>query len=259
MTTIYIDTMREIVSPIISETDWITVISSGVSAILGALVGGYYTLKSADKAHLHNLELEKNKQYKQEMTTIVSLAEELKVIMECYQDEFAQLFDTIKNDYYLRTSYIITQEYFTVYKNNADKLGLIQDDVLRNLFIKIHILLNRFIENLKIYDVSYKALLERRINILQTVLPQYFNARLLRGFDVEKGFDEFKKLVKEQEKNSSQNDITARNVQFIENDKLEQDGLHEQSEELKNIFYIIVELNQKIQDKVALIEGRKND
>lgn len=114
MVTIYIDATREILPILTSDTNWLYNISSGICGIvgvlIGAFIGGRYVLKSADKSHQHSIELSDMERKKQENITIISLVEELKVIMECYKNEFIQLFSSLKPQKYLTTTYVVMQE-----------------------------------------------------------------------------------------------------------------------------------------------------
>lgn len=233
--------------------DWNNLLPS----FLGALIGGMFVLVATYLAYKYNLRLSKKEKLKDEKVTILSLNEELKVIMDCYKREFETLFATLKTQNHLTNTYVVTQEYFTVYKNNAGKLGLIQNEMLRNLFIKIHILLNRFIENLIIYRHQYNIHCERQGAFLHDFNPDLFKGELLKEFDsyqiIEKIRENPNQYISKKNKGESY-DITVRMIQFFSNDDIEKELLRDKSLELKKLFGNIKKLYNKIQSIVKDIK-----
>lgn len=222
------------------EFDWTALIIG----LVGVFVGGLIT-------YIANVGLELNKRKNQEKTTVISLTEELKAIMECYQSEFEALFTTLEQQNYLTTTYTISQDYFTVYKSNVDKLGLIESEELRNLFIKIHIELNRLIENLVIYKEQYQNLCERHSAFLAYLNPNLINPKLLKGFDVSQIIKDVqhnpKKYIQE---NIDVDEKAWHVINFFSNNEIEQGNLHNKSVELAKIFETIERLYAQIMDIV---------
>lgn len=243
--------IQEILNITPQGANWDTVYGSliaAAAALLGAFIGGHFTLKSADKAHKHNLELAQINKREQERVTISSLMEELNVLIECYQPEFEALFATLDNQKYLSGTYNVTQEYFTVYKNNADKLGLIQNPELRNLFIKIHILLSRFIEDLIIYDKVYREMLQRRVNFLSKVNSDSFDTDLYHNFDVSSIIRDIKIDKNNFLRKISKTSDRIKFNQYLINDTAEENVIHEKCVEMKELFYKIVNTHKNIKD-----------
>ncbi|MBQ8676950.1 MAG: hypothetical protein IJ529_00585 [Alphaproteobacteria bacterium] len=233
--------------------DWNNLLPS----FLGALVGGLFVLIATHWAYKCNLKLSEKEKQKDEKITILSLNEELKVIMDCYKKEFEALFKTLKTQNHLTDTYVITQEYFTVYKNNAGKLGLIQDEKLRNLFIKIHILLNRFIEDLIIYRHQYCTHCERQGAFLHDFNPDLYKGELLKEFDsyliIEQIRENPNKYISK--KNKDEIDaIILRMMQFFNNYDVENKILRDKSLELKRLFEDIKKLYTKIQSIIGTLK-----
>ncbi len=131
--------------------DWTTVIISIASAVIGALIAGYFTSEATKKAHIYNQKLKEDETKLYEKATALSIVEELKVLGSEYQEEFDKQYEELNTKPYLTTIYEISQDYSTVYTQNAREIGLIKNATLRNLIIKSNILLKKYIEDLKIY------------------------------------------------------------------------------------------------------------
>ena len=112
-------------------------------------------------AHKNNLELEEKKNKETEKAVVLSIVEELNVLFEIYGKEMEEYFATLKteNDF-LKAYYIATLDFFTVFSNNADKIGIISDNELRNQIVKIYVYLKRFLENFNLLRMCYDELPE---------------------------------------------------------------------------------------------------
>ena len=119
--------------------------SNATSGLVGAVIGVWATSFSKYK----ELKL-------YEKATVLSIVEELKVLKFSYENEFDNLYGDINGDDFLRTRYVISQDYMTVFTQNAGEIGLIKDEELRNLLIKSYMLIKNFIEDLKIYNELFE-------------------------------------------------------------------------------------------------------
>ena len=130
-----------------------------LSALLGAGIGGFATYKATMQAHKNNIELEEKKNKETEKAVVLSIVEELKVFHEIYYPQMKEGFDQLnKENQYLDSYYIATQDFFTVYTNNADKIGMITDKELRNLIVKIYVFLKKYLEDFNILRIYHEEL-----------------------------------------------------------------------------------------------------
>ncbi len=152
--------------------DWTTVIISIASAVIGALIAGYFTSEATKKAHIYNQKLKEDETKLYEKATALSIVEELKVLGSEYQEEFDKQYEELNTKPYLTTIYEISQDYSTVYTQNAREIGLIKNATLRNLIIKSNILLKKYIEDLKIYKQLLGKHYELNKNFVATAYPK---------------------------------------------------------------------------------------
>ena len=132
--------------------DWTTVIISTASAVIGALIAGYFTSDATKKAHKQNLKLEKLKEAKEEKNILLSIDSEIKGIKDIYEHYMDQLHDNERlNNAYYTFHFDINPMLKTIYDNNSDKIGLISNSDLRNKIIKFYIILRSYIGSLNLY------------------------------------------------------------------------------------------------------------
>lgn len=149
--------------------DWATITIS----IISAFIAGGFSWLATQQAHKHNRKLKKDELYLYEKATALSIIEELDVLKNEFQNEFNNLYKKLKKDKFINVVYYISQDYTTIFNQNAGEIGLIKNTKLRNLIIKSYILLKRYIENLKLYKSMYYELYQKRNIFIEKVFPQY--------------------------------------------------------------------------------------
>lgn len=157
---------------LILSINWTTVIISTASAIIGAFIAGYFTSNATKKAHIYNQKLKEDETKFYEKATALSIVEELKVLKSEYQEEFDKQYEELNPMQYLPVVYEISQDYSTVYNQNAREIGLIKNATLRNLIIKSNILLKKYVEDLKIYKQIFGKYYELNKNFVATAYPK---------------------------------------------------------------------------------------
>ncbi|MBE6448086.1 MAG: hypothetical protein E7018_02170 [Alphaproteobacteria bacterium] len=243
-----------------SESEWITEL---IPAILGAVVGGLFAFWGANKAtrmaHKNNLDIIEKKNKELENAVILSIGEELRGLFDIYHKEFSILFNSLKEQFFLTTYYKITLDPFVVYKANADKIGIISDDELRNNIIKIYTFLGKFIEQLKIYDTSFNNLCCKRASVLGEINGTDFNAKILANLNTQNIIEMLRDYIRvkyNNDRNAISEETDLKIYDFLQNDHAETENLHFQSVELKNIYEKIIELNGLIQKDIELLSLR---
>lgn len=141
------------------------IIAQIVIALISGLVGALIGAKASN-----NLKDKELKLY--EKATALSIVEELKVLRDEYQEEFDKQYNGLNEQRYLNVTYTISQDYSTIYTQNAGEIGLIKNATLRNLIIKSNILLKKYIENLKIYKQLFGKHYELNKNFVATAYPK---------------------------------------------------------------------------------------
>lgn len=142
----------------------IQIIISLISGLIGAALGVWASFK------LKNDEL---KLY--EKATALSIVEELKVLLDVYQKEFDEAYSEIGEGKFLTFNYQVTQDYTTIYTQNAGEIGLIKNKELREAIIKSYTYLKKYIEELLIYTDDYKSFEKSRNEFIARVYPYSIN------------------------------------------------------------------------------------
>ena len=137
------------------------VVLSLISGFIGAIVGGFATYK---------LKQDELKLY--EKATALSIIEELKVLRDEYQEEFDKQYNGLNEQQYLNVTYTISQDYSTIYTQNAGEIGLIKNTDFRNQIIKANLLIKKYIEDLKIYSKLYEEHYKNNKNFVATAYPK---------------------------------------------------------------------------------------
>lgn len=158
-----------------SFIDWTTIIASLISAILGAAIAGYFSTKATYTTYENNKKLKEAEMKRYEKATALSIIEELIVLLDLYENEFDKQYSLINEETYLDNTYFVSQDYTTVYTQNAGELGLITNEKLRNLIIKSYTILKRYIEYLLMYTENYNRFLKKRENFVQGIYPNLIN------------------------------------------------------------------------------------
>lgn len=216
--------------------------------LIGAFIGGGASLLATVITHRYNLKQLEKERNDTELTTILSLSEELKVLMECYTAEFQNYFNRLDFNYYIKEYYNVTQEYCVVYKNNADKLGIIKDSKLRNLFIKIHIKITRFVEYLILYKEDLTIFQNRRIEILKMLSSEY-NPDILKRVDLDDVFQKLRIDINTEKFFLENQTLKFQIEKALEVSEENEHILRSQCIDLKSYFLEIIEMNKKIQER----------
>lgn len=157
------------------------IFTSLISGLLGSAIGGFATYKAVDKAHEHNIELEKLKEAEEERNVILSIIEELKVLKETYQVEMDNIYNNLPQNEYILNTYTITQDFMTIYTHNSNKIGIIKDDKIRNLIIKSYTYLKKYIEYLLNYKDELNYFERARDEFIARAYPHLINTACSRA------------------------------------------------------------------------------
>lgn len=216
-----------------------------ISALLGALIGGFATYKATMQAHKNNIELEKKKNEENEKAVVLSIIEELRVLKETYQDEMDKLYDNLPPQQYIEICYTVTQDFMTVYSNNASKLGIIKHEKLRNSIIKTYTYLKKYIEYLLNYGTSIMYFEKCRSEFIARAYPDLINSAC-------------SKANNELEISKIKNDVRNNNWAWFMTQYLTQaqviNFIKSDDEQIANLIYQSQDLKQKYLELKNLID-----
>ena len=217
--------------------DWTTILISLLSAVIGALIAGYFSSKATEKAHQNNRELAQIQRDDYEKATALSIIEEMKALSSVYEKEFDEQYRALDEESFVDRFYISTLDYTTVYTQNAGELGLIQNKRLREFLINFNILFKKYIEELKIYKMLLEEFYNSRNKFVATVFKEYVNEECSQ-IDTN---GEIESILKYIEENNwswlNQEYMTKEQVEsFIKSDTATKTYLCEFSQRLKNDY-----------------------
>ena len=235
--------------------------------IAAALISTLVSLAVLTGQNLINWLFKKNEKKDFENAVVSAIYEELSCLYNNYSEQFDKAFLNTKDDEYIRTTFTITQDFFTIYHNNSQNIGRIKSAEIRNSIVQIYILLKRLVENILYYNTSYNSLMERRkeffCEIYKISGQTTFNGLSINdAFFInilsivlkidDKGYDETIKIA-------SVNLATSGNMNLlvlVGNDKELRDNLIAQTKDLKNDYSTIkkriIEVTQMIKEQYKI-------
>ncbi|MDX2074163.1 MAG: hypothetical protein SFX19_07365 [Alphaproteobacteria bacterium] len=106
-----------------------------VSALIGAVVGGYFTLVATDKAIREENAKENRRDEKEVQNLLDALGVELHALWSFHMRRIGALIEELPAGQPLAIYYPLTQDYFTIYNSNAVTIGRVRDPVLRESIV----------------------------------------------------------------------------------------------------------------------------
>lgn len=98
------------------------------TGLIGVLLGGCFTLLGVNKQFKNQLHLEKEKEQALINGFLKGLKAEIDVLWARYNETVGKIMESIKEDGYFDRLYPVSLEFFKVYDNNTNVLGLLKDD-----------------------------------------------------------------------------------------------------------------------------------
>lgn len=117
---------------LINVLDWNILISTAI----GALIGSVLTLLATFIAHWLSSKKEKDDRNQEIRALLQSLQDEATTIWDIYMEGVGVRLEEHEVGEPFNVYFPVTQEYFTIYTSNAQKIGMIQDDNLRKSIVE---------------------------------------------------------------------------------------------------------------------------
>lgn len=105
------------------------------AALIGALVGGVFTLRATDKAMKEENAKELRRDEKEVQNMLDAVGVEIGTLWNFHMSRIGGMVENLKEGEALEFYYPLTQDYFTVYNTNAGKIGCVKDAVLREAIV----------------------------------------------------------------------------------------------------------------------------
>lgn len=106
--------------------------------LISMFLGSGFTLIGIFVAHYLNIRNEEKSRRQQVMALLKSLHNEINTLWSLYLKGVGSELERLPDGGMLAVYYPITQEYFTIYRSNANLIALIDDDALKQQIIKVY-------------------------------------------------------------------------------------------------------------------------
>lgn len=106
-----------------------------ISALIGAVVGGYFTLKATDKAIREENAKEDRQEEKEVQNLLDAIGVEINALWSFHMRRIGEKIEALTEGQSLDIYYPLTQNYFTIYDSNASMIGRVRDPQLREAIV----------------------------------------------------------------------------------------------------------------------------
>lgn len=126
------------------------------TGLLGAVVGGLFTLYAANKAIREENEKERRGGEKEVQNMLDAMGVELGTLWAFHMRRVGGMVEALQPGQALEFYYPLTQDYFTVYNSNAAKIGLIPDPELRAMLVTCYNKCKKVVDGFKYNNELYR-------------------------------------------------------------------------------------------------------
>ncbi|MBY0408139.1 MAG: hypothetical protein K2Q01_10640 [Rickettsiales bacterium] len=126
-----------------------------VAALIGALVGGIFTLKATDKTLREERNKEQRRDEKEVQNMLDAIGVEIGTLWSFHMKRIGAMVENLPADGALEFYYPLTQDYFTVYNTNAAKIGQVKDHVLREAIVVCYNKCKKIVDGFKYNNELY--------------------------------------------------------------------------------------------------------
>lgn len=182
------------------------------AALIGAAVGGMFTLKATDKAIREENYKELRREEKEVQNMLDSMGVEIGTLWMFHMNRIGGMVENLPEGGALEFYYPLTQDYFTVYNTNAAKIGCVKDAVLREAIVVCYNKCKKVVDGFKYNNElfrDYRNLLvmpasapnhEEHVRAKHEELVQYAQVVKEDHFEVKKYVERLLKLLENRTK-----------------------------------------------------------
>lgn len=127
-----------------------------LSGLIGAVVGGAFTLYATNKTiRAQNLKDDHDEE-KEVQNLLEALAVEIGALWGFHMQRVGGIVENLKRGEAIEFYYPLTQDYFTVYNENADKIGKVPNDELRTAIVLCYNKCKKVVDGFKYNNELYR-------------------------------------------------------------------------------------------------------
>jgi uncharacterized protein YktB (UPF0637 family) len=109
-----------------------------IGAVVGGFIAGYFSLRAIKRTFQEQRKIDSEKTEQEEKALLQALHDELDVILKLYEKAVGNRLDELKAGQAFFVYCGISQDYFSVYQGNTDKIGCIRNAELRYMIVSVY-------------------------------------------------------------------------------------------------------------------------
>lgn len=130
---------------------------SAAPALVGAVIGGLFTLRAAKKAAQREADKERRADEKIVQNLLDALGVEIQALWGFHMKRIGTNVEKLPAGQPLLQYYPLTQDYFTIYNSNASAIGSVKDDELRKAIVITYNKCKKVVDGFKYNNDLLKA------------------------------------------------------------------------------------------------------
>lgn len=150
------------------DDEFLQKIMSPLAALLGAVVGGLFSLRAGRKAHLFELAKERKREEREVQNMLDSLGVEIGTLWFFHMARVGAMVESLPQGGAFEFYYPLTQDYFTVYNTNAGKIGAVKDAKLREAIVVCYNKCKKIVDGFKYNNELYREYTEAQMRPANT-------------------------------------------------------------------------------------------
>ena len=144
-----------------------------LSAFGGAFIGGVFVIIGGWLVHHWQQKARKEKERETFRNVLKAFKQERATLWENYENIIGSEIESIKEGEYLDRQYVMTQEYFTVYKNNIPMLSRLDNEGLQELIVKTYLSACHLMDAIKANNDALEKLMKYFVFNIHHPSPYY--------------------------------------------------------------------------------------
>lgn len=144
-----------------------------LGGLIGAVIGGLITLYGVKTTLKYDLKKSRQNELQKTEFLCKSIKSEIEIIYKTYFSAVGDKIESFKDGEGFLFDYIASEQYFTVFENNSEVLGILESEDLRNAILKFYVSIKSHNDTLKINSKlldKANVLAEDRIKTLNGIM-----------------------------------------------------------------------------------------
>ena len=182
-----------------------------VAALIGGCIAGYFTLLGVSRTYENDVKRQNKIEAVRLQGFYRAALTEIETLWTRYQETMGHVVESLTTGNPLAYYYPVTQDYFTVFRSNADLIGRIPDRKLREILVKTYIGAKSLIDSYKmnndivakleywqgLFMETQNEIHQQKANLLHQQLVDYAAGIQKRHYEVKANKDSLVSALKD--------------------------------------------------------------